>query len=36
MAHTGEDLLPFFREGGDGVNGWLLRYLCGPASTTLP
>jgi hypothetical protein len=29
MTHTGEDVLPFFREGGDGVNGWLLRYLCG-------
>jgi hypothetical protein len=23
-----KDLLPFFREGGDGVNAWLLRYLC--------
>jgi len=22
-----EDLLAFFREGGDGVNGGLLRYL---------
>jgi hypothetical protein len=26
-----QGLLPFFRDGGDGVNGWLLRYLCGHA-----
>src|SRR5690606_952562 len=36
MALAGEDPLPFFREGGDGVNGSLLRYLSGSSAAAAP
>lgn len=36
MTDPGEGLLPFFSEGGDGVNGVELRYLWAPTRAALP